>query len=32
MPTSHYKYVILGGGLSAGYAAQEFVEQGIKEG
>lgn len=26
---SNYKYVILGGGLTAGYAAQEFVENGI---
>ncbi|MCB8983498.1 MAG: FAD-dependent oxidoreductase [Ardenticatenaceae bacterium] len=29
---SHYKYVILGGGLAAGYAAQEFVAQGISAG
>jgi NADPH-dependent 2,4-dienoyl-CoA reductase/sulfur reductase-like enzyme len=32
MRTFHYKYVILGGGLTAGYAAQEFVKQGIQEG
>lgn len=30
MSTNHYKYVILGGGLTAGYAAQEFVAQGIQ--
>ena len=23
----HYKYVILGGGVAAGYAAQEFARQ-----
>lgn len=28
---SAYKYVILGGGLVAGYAAQEFVECGLSE-
>jgi len=27
-----YKYVIIGGGTTAGYAAQEFVEQGISKG
>ncbi len=27
-----YKYVILGGGTTAGYAAKEFVEQGIPKG
>ncbi|NDJ78513.1 MAG: oxidoreductase [Chloroflexi bacterium] len=27
-----YEYVILGGGVVAGYAAQEFVEQGIEPG
>ncbi len=32
MRTFHYKYVILGGGLTAGYAAQEFIKQGIREG
>ncbi|MCF8234033.1 MAG: NAD(P)/FAD-dependent oxidoreductase [Bacteroidales bacterium] len=25
----HFKYIILGGGTTAGYAAEEFVEQGI---
>lgn len=29
---STYKYVILGGGLTAGYAAREFVEKGISRG
>jgi NADPH-dependent 2,4-dienoyl-CoA reductase/sulfur reductase-like enzyme len=28
----NYKYVILGGGLAAGYAAQEFVAHGIQAG
>ena len=27
-----YKYVILGGGLTAGYAAQEFAKRGINAG
>jgi monodehydroascorbate reductase (NADH) len=27
-----YKYIILGGGVSAGYGAQEFVKQGLKQG
>ncbi|MCB0806037.1 MAG: FAD-dependent oxidoreductase [Bacteroidales bacterium] len=27
-----YKYVIIGGGTTSGYAAEEFVEQGIGEG
>jgi monodehydroascorbate reductase (NADH) len=27
-----YKYVIVGGGVSAGYAAREFVQQGLKPG
>jgi NADPH-dependent 2,4-dienoyl-CoA reductase/sulfur reductase-like enzyme len=27
-----YRYVILGGGMVAGYAAQQFVEQGLKPG
>lgn len=27
-----YKYVILGGGVAAGYAAQEFVAQGLRPG
>lgn len=30
--TSFYKYVILGGGVAAGYAAQEFARQGIHPG
>ena len=25
----NYKYVIIGGGTTAGYAAKEFTEQGI---
>jgi NADPH-dependent 2,4-dienoyl-CoA reductase/sulfur reductase-like enzyme len=29
---SSYKYVIVGGGLTAGYAAREFVEQGLDPG
>ncbi len=29
---SSYKYLILGGGLTAGYAAREFVEQGLDPG
>ena len=28
----HFKYVYLGGGQGAGYAAAEFVKQGIKPG
>ncbi|KAK3124110.1 hypothetical protein QOZ80_8AG0640570 [Eleusine coracana subsp. coracana] len=28
----HFKYVILGGGVAAGYAAREFREQGVKPG
>ncbi|KAL6838424.1 hypothetical protein ACP4OV_031669 [Aristida adscensionis] len=28
----HFKYVILGGGVAAGYAAREFAEQGVKPG
>ncbi|CAI8602586.1 unnamed protein product [Vicia faba] len=27
-----YKYIIVGGGVSAGYAAREFVKQGVKHG
>jgi NADPH-dependent 2,4-dienoyl-CoA reductase/sulfur reductase-like enzyme len=30
--TAYYPYVILGGGLVAGYAAQEFVKQGVAPG
>src|SRR5688500_1215242 len=29
---STFRYVILGGGMVAGYAAQEFVEQGVQPG
>ncbi|MBC7814610.1 MAG: FAD-dependent oxidoreductase [Burkholderiales bacterium] len=29
---AHCKYIILGGGVTAGYAAQEFVKQGVKPG
>ncbi|KAF5202855.1 Monodehydroascorbate reductase [Thalictrum thalictroides] len=32
MAEKHFKYVILGGGVSAGYAAREFVKQGVKPG
>ena len=32
MAEQHYKYVILGGGQSAGYAAREFVAGGVKPG
>lgn len=32
MPVRMFKYVILGGGVTAGYAAQEFVEQEIEPG
>lgn len=32
MAGKHFKYVILGGGVSAGYAAREFVKQGLKPG
>lgn len=32
MSSYQYKYVILGGGLVAGYAAQEFAERGIQPG
>lgn len=28
----HFKYVYLGGGQGAGYAAAEFVKQGLKPG
>lgn len=28
----HFKYVILGGGVAAGYAAREFAKQGVKPG
>ena len=30
--TVHYRYMILGGGLVAGYAAQEFVDHGVRPG
>lgn len=29
---ANFKYVILGGGNAAGYAAKEFVSQGIQQG
>ncbi|XP_078152758.1 monodehydroascorbate reductase 3, cytosolic isoform X1 [Carex rostrata] len=32
MAEKHFKYVILGGGVAAGYAAQEFAKQGINPG
>ncbi|KAL9253774.1 Monodehydroascorbate reductase-like protein [Drosera capensis] len=32
MAEKHFKYVILGGGVSAGYAAREFSKQGVKPG
>jgi NADPH-dependent 2,4-dienoyl-CoA reductase/sulfur reductase-like enzyme len=32
MPTAQYRYLILGGGMVAGYAAKEFVEHGLRSG
>ncbi|BBH07680.1 monodehydroascorbate reductase 1, partial [Prunus dulcis] len=32
MAAKNFKYVILGGGVSAGYAAREFAKQGLKPG
>ncbi|XP_077230843.1 monodehydroascorbate reductase-like [Tasmannia lanceolata] len=32
MAEKHFKYVIVGGGVSAGYAAREFAKQGVKSG
>ena len=32
MGEHHYKYVVLGGGQAAGYAAREFVSGGVKPG
>ncbi|KAI5664799.1 hypothetical protein M9H77_24122 [Catharanthus roseus] len=32
MPEKSFKYVILGGGVAAGYAAREFAKQGVKPG
>ncbi|WOL02277.1 monodehydroascorbate reductase-like [Canna indica] len=32
MAERHFKYVILGGGVAAGYAAREFVKLGLKAG
>ena len=32
MPKAHYRYLILGGGMVAGYAAKEFVEHGLRSG
>lgn len=32
MAENSYKYVILGGGVAGGYAAREFVQQGLKPG
>ncbi|KAL1822531.1 hypothetical protein ACET3Z_009309 [Daucus carota] len=32
MEEKSFKYVIIGGGVSAGYAAREFVNQGVKHG
>jgi NADPH-dependent 2,4-dienoyl-CoA reductase/sulfur reductase-like enzyme len=32
MPTAQYRYLILGGGMVAGYAAKEFVERGLGRG
>uniref|UniRef100_A0A5B6ZP07 monodehydroascorbate reductase (NADH) n=1 Tax=Davidia involucrata TaxID=16924 RepID=A0A5B6ZP07_DAVIN len=32
MAEKHFKYVILGGGVAAGYAAREFAKQGVKPG
>lgn len=28
----HFKYVVLGGGVAAGYAAREFAKQGVNPG
>ncbi|KAJ0027971.1 hypothetical protein Pint_35925 [Pistacia integerrima] len=32
MAEQQFKYVILGGGVAAGYAAREFAKQGVKPG
>ncbi|XP_043702167.1 monodehydroascorbate reductase-like [Telopea speciosissima] len=32
MAETHFKYVIVGGGVAAGYAAREFAKQGLKSG
>ncbi|KAK9734219.1 hypothetical protein RND81_04G123700 [Saponaria officinalis] len=32
MAEQHFKYIVLGGGVSGGYAAREFVKQGVKPG
>ncbi|XP_042505508.1 monodehydroascorbate reductase 3, cytosolic-like [Macadamia integrifolia] len=32
MAEKHYKYVIVGGGVAAGYAARDFAKQGVKPG
>ncbi|KAJ4979576.1 hypothetical protein NE237_010356 [Protea cynaroides] len=32
MAEKHFKYVIIGGGVAAGYAAREFAKQGVKPG
>ncbi|EYU35147.1 hypothetical protein MIMGU_mgv1a0046522mg, partial [Erythranthe guttata] len=32
MAEKSFKYVIVGGGVSAGYAAREFVKQGVQPG
>ena len=32
MASSDYKYVVLGGGQAAGYAAAEFVKRGVSKG
>ncbi|OVA03607.1 FAD-dependent pyridine nucleotide-disulfide oxidoreductase [Macleaya cordata] len=32
MAGKHFKYVIVGGGVAAGYAAREFAKQGVKPG
>ncbi|XVE96473.1 hypothetical protein REPUB_Repub02eG0225000 [Reevesia pubescens] len=32
MAEKHFKYVILGGGVAAGYAAREFAKQGVQPG
>lgn len=32
MPSTHFKFVILGGGNASGYAAREFASNGVAAG